>query len=232
MFLAESLEICDPVLAFDEIMEEIGIEQYLKPEGYKSYGRPSYCRVNMLKTILFSFMDTGYASLRELEDRCKVNLRYMYLMDYEIPSYHCFGDFINEELTDTIEVINNVTTAATAMLSIPAIISLRTSPFSKGFSIFFLISHLTRRIEIGRDNIAHRIPIYAPFRKSTAIAATNEVVFRLSHDFTIITDHTQEFSATLLCSKIYGLDYAATYLNFKKPQYNCSSIIHNLSKAQ
>ena len=175
VFLAESLEICDPVLAFDEIMEEIGIEQYLKPEGYKSYGRPSYCRVNMLKTILFSFMDTGY---------------------------HCFGDFINEELTDTIEVINNVTTAATAMLSIPAIISLRTSPFSKGFSIFFLISHLTRRIEIGRDNIAHRIPIYAPFRKSTAIAATNEVVFRLSHDFTIITDHTQEFSATLLCSKI------------------------------
>ena len=99
-------------------------------------------------------------------------------------------------------------------------------------SILFFISHLTRRIEIGRDNIAHRIPIYAPFRKSTAIAATNEVVFRLSHDFTIITDHTQVFSATLLCSKIYGLDYAATYLNFKKPQYNCSSIIHNLSKAQ
>ena len=30
----------------------------------------------------------------------------------------------------------------------------------------------------------------------------------------------------------YSLDYAATYLNSKKPQYNCSSIIHNLSKAQ
>ena len=79
MFLAESLEICDPVLAFDEIMEEIGIERYLKPERYKPIGRPSYSRVNMLKTILFGFMDTGYASLRELEDRCKVNLRYMYL---------------------------------------------------------------------------------------------------------------------------------------------------------
>ena len=57
--LAESLEICDPVLAFDEIMEEIGIERYLKPERYKPLGRPSYCRVNMLKTILFGFMDTG-----------------------------------------------------------------------------------------------------------------------------------------------------------------------------
>jgi transposase len=105
VFLAESLEICDPVLAFDEIMEEIGIEQYLKPERYKPKGRPRYSRVNMLKTILFSFMDTGYAGLREIDDRCKVNLRYMYLMDYETPSYHCFGDFINEELTDTIEGI-------------------------------------------------------------------------------------------------------------------------------
>ena len=76
MFLAESLEICDPVLAFDEIMEEIGIEQYLKPEVNKPLGRPSYSRVNMLKTILFGFMDIGYVSLRELEDRCKVNLRY------------------------------------------------------------------------------------------------------------------------------------------------------------
>ena len=105
MFLAESLEICDPVLAFDEIMEEIGIERYLKPVRYKPFGRPSYSRVNMLKTILFGFMDTGYASLRELEDRCKVNLRYMYLMDYEKPSYHCFGDFINEELKDNIKKI-------------------------------------------------------------------------------------------------------------------------------
>ncbi|XBX03417.1 hypothetical protein QMP26_22975 [Enterocloster clostridioformis] len=44
VFLADSLDICDPVLVFDQIMEEIGIEQYL---------RPGYNRVNMLKTILF-----------------------------------------------------------------------------------------------------------------------------------------------------------------------------------
>ena len=86
-------------------MEEIGIERYLKPKRYTQLGRPGYSRVNMLKTILFSFMDTGYAGLRGIDDRCKVNLRYMYLMDYETPSYHCFGDFINEELTDTIEDI-------------------------------------------------------------------------------------------------------------------------------
>ena len=105
MFIAESLEICDPVLAFDKIMEEIGIEQYLKPEERNRFGRPGYSRVNMLKTILYGFMDTGYVSLRELEDRCKVNLRYLYLMDSETPSYHCFGDFINEELSEGIEEI-------------------------------------------------------------------------------------------------------------------------------
>ena len=105
MFIAESLEICDPVLAFDKIMEEIGIERYLKPEGRGRTGRPRYSRVNMLKTILYGFMDSGYVSLRELDDRCKVNLRYMYLMDSETPSYHCFGDFINEELLESVEDI-------------------------------------------------------------------------------------------------------------------------------
>ena len=104
MFIAESLDICDPVLAFDRIMEEIGIEKYLKPEKRK-YGRQGYDRVNMLKTVLYGFMDTGYASLRELEDRCRVNLRYMYLMDSKTPSYHCFGDFINEEISEGIEDI-------------------------------------------------------------------------------------------------------------------------------
>lgn len=39
MFISDCLEIGDPVLAFDEIMEEIEIGQYLKPEGrYNSQG--------------------------------------------------------------------------------------------------------------------------------------------------------------------------------------------------
>lgn len=35
VFIADNLDICDPVLAFDEIMEEIEIWRYLKPDGYK-----------------------------------------------------------------------------------------------------------------------------------------------------------------------------------------------------
>lgn len=105
LFITDILDICDPVLAFDKIMEEIEIEKYLKPEPYNRMGRPGYNRVNMLKTILFGFMDTGYASLRELEDRCKTNIRYMYLMDYETPSYRSFSYFINEEIKESAQDI-------------------------------------------------------------------------------------------------------------------------------
>lgn len=59
----------------------------------------------MLKTVLFGFMANGYISLRELEDQCKVNLRFMYLMDHQTPSYRTFGYFINEVLADSIEEI-------------------------------------------------------------------------------------------------------------------------------
>ena len=59
----------------------------------------------MLKTILFAFMDTGFASLREIEDRCKSNIRYMFLMNCETPSYRTFGYFIRNELSECISDI-------------------------------------------------------------------------------------------------------------------------------
>src|SRR5699024_10447411 len=61
--------------------------------------------VDMLKTVLFAFADKGYCSLRELEENCKVNIRYMYLMNWEMPSYRTFGYFIQEVLADKIEEI-------------------------------------------------------------------------------------------------------------------------------
>ena len=50
-------------------------------------------------------MNNGYISLRELEDSCRVNIRFMYLMDHKTPSYRTFGYFINEILSDSIEEI-------------------------------------------------------------------------------------------------------------------------------
>ncbi len=105
VFFADMLNICDPVLAFDELMEEVNIKRYLPERPYGKKGRPGYNRVNMLKTVLFGFMEHGYAALRTLDDDCKVNLRYMYLMDWETPSYGAFGYFIREELQGSMEEI-------------------------------------------------------------------------------------------------------------------------------
>ena len=78
MLIQDYLDICDPVLTFDRFMGEIELEKYLKniPQHYT--GRFRYDPVSMLKTVLFGFMANGYISLRELEDQCKVNLRFMY----------------------------------------------------------------------------------------------------------------------------------------------------------
>ena len=105
VFIQDYLDICDPVLAFDRLMEEIELEKYLNSIPKHYTGRFRYNPVSMLKTVLFGFMMNGYISLRELEDQCKVNLRFIYLMDHETPSYRTFGYFINEVIKDSIEDI-------------------------------------------------------------------------------------------------------------------------------
>ena len=105
MFISDFLDINDPVIAFDKFMEGIDCSKYLKNVLIHETGRVRYNPVNMLKTVLFGFMTNGYMSLRELEDNCKVNIRFMYLMNNVKPSYRTFGNFINEVLNDSIEDI-------------------------------------------------------------------------------------------------------------------------------
>lgn len=93
------IPINDKVIVIDQLMEDMNLRQYLNEREYEGIGRIGYNPVKLLKTILFGYADTGYVSLRELEDRCKTNIRYMYLMDYETPSYRTFGYLIEECLT-------------------------------------------------------------------------------------------------------------------------------------
>ena len=105
LFISDCLDLLDPVFTFDQFMEGIDLNKYLKNLPEHITGRVRYNPVNMLKTVLFGFMTSGYCSLRELEDNCRVNLRFMYLMDRQTPSYRTFGYFINEVLKDSIEQI-------------------------------------------------------------------------------------------------------------------------------
>ena len=103
MFISDCLDICDPVFTFDELIGGLDLDKYLKNVPEHKLGRIGYNPVRMLKTVLFGFMDEGYISLRNLEANCKVNVRYMYLMDRATPSYRTFSYFINDVLMNTVE---------------------------------------------------------------------------------------------------------------------------------
>lgn len=65
-------------------------------------------------------MNHGFCSLREIEKLCRTDIRYMYFLDeMKAPSFATFGNFIRNELTDTIEQIfadGNKRIAATMFL--------------------------------------------------------------------------------------------------------------------
>lgn len=100
------IDISAPVYTFCEVMDHIDLSGYFVEEkGYKT-GRPRCDAEKLLKVILFAFMDHGFCSLREIEKLCRTDIRYMYLLDeMKAPSFAMFGNFIRNELTDTIEQI-------------------------------------------------------------------------------------------------------------------------------
>lgn len=99
------IEISDPVYSFCEIVDHIDFNSYFVEKGYKT-GRPRYDRTKLLKIILFSFMENGYLSLRNIEKSCKTDIRYMWLLDeMPAPTFATIGNFIRENLTNSIEDI-------------------------------------------------------------------------------------------------------------------------------
>ena len=99
------IDISDPVYSFSEIMDCIDFTKYFAVKESKT-GRPKYNPTIMLKVVLFSFMENGYLSLRKIEKSCKTDIRYMWLLDgMAAPSFATFGNFIRDELTDSIENI-------------------------------------------------------------------------------------------------------------------------------
>ena len=100
------IDISDPVYTFCEVIDHIDLSGYFVEEkGYKT-GLPRCDAEKLLKVILFAFMEHGFCSLREIEKLCRKDIRYMYLLDeMKAPSFATFGNFIRNELTDTIEQI-------------------------------------------------------------------------------------------------------------------------------
>ncbi|MGN1177079.1 MAG: transposase [Roseburia sp.] len=101
------IDISDPVYTFCEVMDHIDLSKYFVEKGYKT-GRPRCDVQKLLKVILFAFMDHGFSSLSDIEKMCKTDIRFMYLLDdMKAPSFATFGNFIRDELTESVEEIFN-----------------------------------------------------------------------------------------------------------------------------
>lgn len=88
----------DKYLSFLEVsgIFEFYHQEYIK-KGFnpKEGGRPPVNPYDLIALILYAFA-FGKASLREMEDLCKFDLRAIYIMNYETPNYVTIGNFIND----------------------------------------------------------------------------------------------------------------------------------------
>ena len=99
------IDISDPVYSFNEILDHIDLKEFLAAKECRT-GRPRCDTEKMLKIVLFSFMENGYLSLRNIEKACRTDIRYMWLLDgMKSPSYVTFGNFIKNELGESVEEI-------------------------------------------------------------------------------------------------------------------------------
>ena len=86
---------------FLELLSKSGvcdlITEVQKSEGVNEElgGRPSFNPYNMLAVILYNFA-FGKGTLRDIEDKCKNDLRCIYLIQDEQPTHASFGNYINK----------------------------------------------------------------------------------------------------------------------------------------
>lgn len=85
------------------------IKNYIKsnPKG----GRPQYNQYNMLAIVLYSFAFSS-GTLRDTEEKCKYDIRYMYISNNNRPTYVSISHFINDVVIPNIDLIFSFITKA------------------------------------------------------------------------------------------------------------------------
>ena len=103
--LEKKIEISDGVYVFREVIEHIDLQRYFVYKG-NGKGRPRYARNNLLKIILFAFMEYGNPSTRFMAKLCRTDIRFMWLLeDLPAPSHMTLENFMKNELSGSMEEI-------------------------------------------------------------------------------------------------------------------------------
>jgi len=92
---------------FFELLEKSGVGEILEKQRISSRrtgGRPAYNRYQLFAMILYGFAFSS-GTARDLESLCKNDLRYIYIMKEEQPSYRTIINFFNDYIVPNEEII-------------------------------------------------------------------------------------------------------------------------------
>jgi len=111
--LEVTFKISDEVITFNNLVKNINFNKFfIKKDIYytETRGRKKKSRTNILKAILFAF-SIGIRSTRDIEDLCKHDTRFMFLLDrIDPPSHMTINNTINSlssNIDDVLVEINN-----------------------------------------------------------------------------------------------------------------------------
>src|SRR5699024_78192 len=82
------------------VVEGVNVFKFIDFSHRNSYG---YDGVKMLECVLLAFALNGYASTRELEDLCKYDIRFQFIMEGQKPSHMAFNRFIHDDIMMPVE---------------------------------------------------------------------------------------------------------------------------------
>ena len=92
----------DEVVSFLKALEGVNLYKYLKRKECR--GRKGYDNILLLKAVLLARM-IGKCHLRDLESLCRHDIRFMYIMNEETPSFMSFERLLNDYLICDIDEI-------------------------------------------------------------------------------------------------------------------------------
>ena len=87
------------------------LKDVMKNDDINKGGRPTYNPYNMLAVIIYNFA-FNKSTLRDIEDKCRNDLRCIYILQGENPSYKSIGNFINDYILPNREKIFSLITKA------------------------------------------------------------------------------------------------------------------------
>lgn len=103
--ISEIIEISDPVYTFCEVFHHIDLNKHLAVKESRT-GRKRYDSETLLKVILFAFMISGYVSTRDIEELCKTDIRFIWLLQgKKAPSHMTIDNFMKDYLSGCMDDI-------------------------------------------------------------------------------------------------------------------------------